>query len=184
MPNGIISARYAQSLFDLAKEQKLIEPVRQHMRLIEQTCKQNKILNAIFNNPNINIGKKKGIVTDLFSDKINQLTLQFILLLIEKRRVILLKEIASQLGNIYNQYKGIKVALLISAKPSSEQIKNKIISLLEKEFSCKIDLKEEIDESVIGGFKIMIEDKYYDATVLNQLNRLRKDLSLNEVRLK
>lgn len=177
MSNQIISARYAQSFFDLAKEENLLQEAKDDMSLIGRTCEENKILDTIFNNPNVTTGKKRGIVRDLFAPKVNNLTLQFLLLLIDKRRVVLLRDIAQQFGNIYNQYKGIKVALLITAKPIDKALKEKIRAQLAGFFFCSIDLQEKIDTSVLGGFKVMIEDKYYDATLANQLTELRKSFA-------
>lgn len=181
MPNQIISARYAQSFFLLAQEQDILSKAKEDMELIALTCKENKILDAIFNNPNITTGKKKGILSDLFAPKVHKLTLQFILLLIDKRRVILLRDIAQQFGNIYNQYKGIKVALLITAKPIEQALKEKIKAQLASVFSCSIELQHKIDESVLGGFKVMIEDKYYDATLANQLTELRREFCKDKI---
>ena len=179
MNSTIISSRYARSLMDLAIEQNSLEKIGSDMSLIKKVCGENMILNAIMRNPNINIGSKKGIVRDLFAKEVNKLTLDFIILLIEKRRIVYLKEIASEFKNLYNIQKGIKVATIYVARNIENNAKDRIIHLLEKEFSCKIELIEKIDTSVIGGFKIVIDDKIYDASISKQLQQLKKSFAKN-----
>lgn len=179
MNSSIISSRYARSLFDLALEMNLLENVNNNMSLVQKVCKENVLLNAIMSNPNINIGSKKGIIKDIFGSKIEKLSTDFIILLVEKRRIIFLKEIAEEFHNIYNVHNGIKVATLIAAQNIELEMKNKIISIFEKKFDCKIELIEKIDSSIIGGFKIIIEDKIYDASISNQLSLLKKSFAKN-----
>mgnify|MGYP000870719811 CR=1 FL=1 len=179
MSSSILSSRYARSLFDLAKEMNLLEKVNNDMSFVKKVCNENAILNAIMKNPNINIGSKKGIIKDIFESKIEKISLDFIILLVQKRRVVFLKEIAQEFQVIYNDYKGIKVATLIVANPTTNEIKNKIIAIFEKELNCKIELIEKIDNSIIGGFKIIVDNKVYDASVLNQLSILKKSFAKN-----
>ncbi|MDR0971805.1 MAG: ATP synthase F1 subunit delta [Bacteroidales bacterium] len=179
MAFNIVSSRYARSLFDLSLERNVLDRINSDMSLINTLCLENPILNIILKNPNINIGKKKNIVKDLLEKRVDSLTLSFILLLIDKRRVILLKEIANEFVGFCNKYKGIKVATLISANKIDELTKQRIIKLFEKQFNCTIKLEEKENPSLLGGFKIMIEDMIYDASILNQLNSLKKSFAKN-----
>ncbi|MBP6429430.1 MAG: ATP synthase F1 subunit delta [Bacteroidales bacterium] len=179
MTSSIISSRYARSLFDLSLEMDILEKVNDDMVLVKNVCKDNKVLSAIMRNPNINIGSKKGIVKELFESRIEKLSLNFVTLLVTKRRVVFLKEIAEAFLDFYNEHKGIKVATLIVASPMEKEIRDKIIKILEKQFDCKIELVEKIDHSVLGGFKILIDDKVYDASVSNQLIQLKKSFAKN-----
>jgi len=42
-----------------------------------------------------------------------------------------------------------------------------------------IDLTEEINEDIIGGFVVNFQDYQYDASIINQLNKLKKSFSVN-----
>lgn len=179
MTSSIISSRYARSLFDLAIEIDLLEKVNNDMSLVQKVCKENMLLDAIMSNPNVNIGKKKSIIKDIFASNIEKISLDFITLLVQKRRVVFLKEIAGEFHNIYNRHNGIKVATLIVAQNVEQEMKDRIIDIFEREFTCKIELVEKIDSSIIGGFKIMIEDKIYDASISNQLSLLKKSFAKN-----
>lgn len=179
MSSNIISSRYAHSLFDLSLEIDILDKVNNNMLLVKNVCRENPILNSIMRNPNFNIGLKKGIIKDLFEKRVEKLTLDFIILLVQNRRVIFLKEIAESFLDFYNNFKGIKIATLIVASPVEIDIKNKIINIFENQLNCKIELVEKIDISVLGGFRIIIDGKVYDATVSNQLQELKKTFAKN-----
>ena len=89
-----LQTRYAQSLFDLALEKNISKQVYQDMLLVMDVCKQNRELRVVLKNPVIKPCKKKSIVNDVFSGRVEELTLAFVELLIAKRRDILLFEIA------------------------------------------------------------------------------------------
>ena len=55
----------------------------------------------------------------------------------------------------------------------------RILTLLEKRASAQIDLKEKIDEDIIGGFVLSYEDKQYDASILRQIKNLRREFDIN-----
>ena len=103
-----LQTRYAQSLFDLALEKNISKQVYQDMLLVMDVCKQNRELRVVLKNPVIKPCKKKSIVNDVFSGRVEELTLAFVELLIAKRRVILLFEIAERYTYIYNVRKSLR----------------------------------------------------------------------------
>ena len=60
-----------------------------------------------------------------------------------------------------------------------ESIRTKILTLLEKRANAEVDLKEKIDEEIIGGFVLSYEDKQYDASILRQIKNLRREFDIN-----
>ena len=81
--NSILSSRYARAIFDLAIEVNLLDQVSKDIFFIEEVCQENLLLTSIMKNPNINIGSKKKIIRDIFEDKVEKLSLDFIILLVD-----------------------------------------------------------------------------------------------------
>ena len=46
----------------------------------------------------------------------------------------------------------------------------------------KVELKEIVDEEIIGGFILKVEDNYIDASVRNKLRKVRKGLSVKTIK--
>ncbi|MBP1629955.1 MAG: synthase subunit delta [Bacteroidetes bacterium] len=177
--NSILSSRYARAIFDLAIEVNLLDQVSKDIFFIEEVCQENVLLTSIMKNPNINIGSKKKIIRDIFEDKVEKLSLDFIILLVDKRRVVYLKEIANEFHAIFNEYHNIKVANLIVSNEASDDIIAQMKAILEQKFNCKIELKVKIQKDIIGGFKLLVDGNIYDASISKQLNLLRKSFAKN-----
>lgn len=99
------------------------------------------------------------------------------------RLILILKKnnSLSQLGKIiaaYESYakkeKGIRQAELFSAKPLSKEVRNRIYAILNKK--NKTELKENIDETLLGGLIIQINDTLIDASFKKQLEKLSDKL--------
>ena len=53
---------------------------------------------------------------------------------------------------------------------------NKLKKALEKKINKTLDLTNVVDESIIGGFKICLENSIYDSTINTRLNKLKETL--------
>ena len=98
-----LQTRYAQSLFILAQENELVDKVYEDMLLIKKVCEVTPQLKAILKNPVIKPSKKKNIIHDIFSEKIENVTILFMELLVSKRRDVYLYEIADRYTELYKE---------------------------------------------------------------------------------
>ena len=78
--------RYAQALLGLAKEQGSLDAVKADMELILRTLSQNSELRVLMQSPVIRAEKKHAILTELFSGKVEKMTMSFLQLLAKKHR--------------------------------------------------------------------------------------------------
>ncbi|NTV84264.1 MAG: hypothetical protein HGA23_08200 [Bacteroidales bacterium] len=65
---------------------------------------------------------------------------------------------------------------MILKRQVDSEIKKQVSSLIEKLFNTRVDLKENIDESIIGGFILRVEDNYIDASVRTKLRKIKAEL--------
>lgn len=175
-----LQTRYAQSLFDLALQEGLTREVLDDAYLIMQVCLQNHELRTVLQNPIIKPCRKKAIVAEIFAAKTQTLTQAFLNLLIQKRRDILLYEIAQRYTEIYKEHNNIRTAYLTTVEPLQENVRNAIVERIEAELGTKVDLQTKTDTRLIGGFRLLVDGKEYDASFANQLAKLKKDFARNE----
>lgn len=171
-----LQKRYAQSLFDLSKQQDILNTIFNDITHIYNICKENREFEIVLRNPIIKPLKKKEILLALFEKDCNVLTMKFLSLIATKCREVYLKGICEEFFEIYNSYNNIKVATLIVANDINKDITNAIRRKLEQEYNCKIQLKIKQDEDLIGGFVVEIEGKQYDASFIRKLNDLKKKI--------
>ncbi len=184
MRNSKAGHRYALALLQIAEEIHKIDVVEADLRNIEKVIKKSRDFLLFLKSPIINTEKKKKTIISIFQDKVDDLTLKFLLLLVTKNRESLIPSVIENFWTLLDEKNGIVNAELTTVvTPTDEQIQ-KIKKQLELITKRKIRLINRIDSSLIGGFVIKIEDKIFDASVLNQFNVLKKKFLTAHVSLK
>lgn len=174
-----VATRYAKSLISLAKERNELEAAFQDMEIIYKACKDSYDLRIFLKSPVINVDKKKKVLNSVFAGKIGALTTGFLNIIAGKGRENLLAEIASEFIHQYKVSKNITEALVISAYPLDESIREKIMSLIKETTTGEVEIKEIVDSEIIGGLVVRIGDKQVDASIRKKLNALKKEFSKN-----
>jgi F-type H+-transporting ATPase subunit delta len=181
MPNPRLAARYAKSLIDLANETNQLETVYKDMLYLQALCKESRDFLALMRSPVVKADKKVAIVLAVTKGKISELTDAFNRLMITKGRESYLPEISSAFVDQYKHQKGIHTVKLTTAVPVTEELKNQIISQVQKQTSMdKIDLKTTVNEDIIGGFVLEVGDTLVDASILYDLNKIKSQFMNND----
>jgi len=178
MQNPRLATRYAKSLLDLAVEQNCLEAVLLDMQALNRICSMSRDFAVMLKSPVISGDKKLAVVFEVLkSYNVNTLTTAFINLLVTKGRELNLPEIAGAFVTQYNALKNIRTVTLTTAAAMSDTVKGTLVAKIAGYMpDDTVDLKTEVDESLIGGFVLEVEDKLYDASVKKSLNDIRTKL--------
>ena len=171
-----ISVRYALSLFDLSIEQKNLEQVHADMKMFTVTCNENHSLMAVLKSPIIDGDKKTAVLEGIFSKHFNKLSLDFMRIIVRKRRESYLLAIALEFLELYKGLHNIVTASVTTAAPINDAAKEQIKKNLEKQTGNTIDLVCKVDANIIGGIKIQVGDKLFDDSIARQLSNLKLHL--------
>lgn len=175
----IISKRYAKALFDLALEMKILEAVKKDIELLDEVAMQNPEFKRLIKSPIIPPGKKNKILTGIFKGKIQDLTFKFLHLVTRKERELYLLDINNSFIKLYKEYHNILTVQVTTRFSLDKTSRNELLQILAKGTHKTIDLVEKTDASMLGGFVLNMEDKKYDASIRNQLDKLRKSFDKN-----
>jgi F-type H+-transporting ATPase subunit delta len=168
-----IATRYAKSLIQLAQEKGVLQKAYADIKDIDGIFESSRELDLLFKSPIIGADKKLTIVKKLFEGKISEIVYQFMVLLIKKGREEFLHEVAESFITQYNEIAGITPVKLISAvKLDSGMVQTIVTSLKAKEFLKEVELSEEVDPEMLGGFILQYDDKMIDQSVRRRLNEL------------
>jgi F-type H+-transporting ATPase subunit delta len=170
---SLVSERYAKALFELALEKDAVEEVYQDSLLITKTCEESKELRLLLKSPIINSGKKLTILNEIFNKQINQLTLTYLLIMVRKKRESFIPAIATQLVELYKTYKNILTVHFKSPVLPDTVTREMVLSLMENFTESDVDLRAEIDETLIGGFILNWKDLQYDASIRREIDNMR-----------
>ena len=174
-----IAFRYAKALFDLSIEKENIEQVIEDMMLVHDVCKANKDFILLLANPVVRTDKKLAIIHEIFNKHLQKMSMLFLDIITKAGRENFIDLIAEQYTILYKQHKGIITTTLQTVIKIDDTIKDQLISLLEKQTNADIELTEELDERLIGGFVFKYDNLEYDASIRKQIQRLKKDFARN-----
>ena len=174
-----ITVRYAQALFDLALERKILEKVYLDMKLIDEVCHENRELTNMLYSPIINVDKKQRIIKAIFADKIDKLSLSFLMILAKKRREQFIDGIASVFTELYKDYIGVITAHITSAVKLGVEEKKQVTAVLTKITDKEIELVEEVKKDLLGGFIINMDNYQVDQSLSTKIKELKKEFEKN-----
>ncbi len=175
----LLSKRYAQALFDLAVELNILEEVNSDLILIGKVFAENRELRVIIANPVIDAYKKIAILNKIFEGKVQELTIKFLRLVTNKGREKYILYISEAFDEIYKEFKSILSVDVTTAQKAQKVITDDIAKKLHDATKMNIELTEKIDEDIIGGFVVNFQDYEYDASIIRQLEKLKKGFSEN-----
>ena len=174
MPHSLIAQRYAKAVFELALEKNEVDEVMADMELIRSVYNANREFMQLLKSPVIRAEKKMKVMEALFKDKINEISMRFLIIITRKKREKFIGDIAIEFISIYKKYKNIFTVHLETATAISDDLRKKVIALMEDQTKGSIELKEEVTKELVGGFVISYDDYKYDVSIAYQLRKLKK----------
>jgi len=175
MNDSKISVRYSRALFQSALEKKILEKVNEDMIFISEICKIPEA-KEFLHSPVIFPSKKTEIFHKILGNNLEEITLSLIDLVVKNGRESFLPAIARVFIHETKKYKGITESVLTTAVKVNAKVKKQIIELISEVFKTKVELEENIDRDLIGGFILRVDDNYIDASIRNKLRRIKKEL--------
>ncbi|MFH0761530.1 MAG: ATP synthase F1 subunit delta [Bacteroidota bacterium] len=176
MNNSRIASRYARALYTLVKEQGKIEPVRDNLAGLVELLNESAEFRTLLESPVLQGSEKSKIVIALLSGRVDPVTLDFLNMLIDHKRELYLASIYRMFQHMYKAEQGVLEAEVESAVPMDDTLLADLKSRLEKSTGSSIDFKTTVNDELIGGFKLTLEDQQLDASVLTQLRKIKQEL--------
>jgi len=127
--------------------------------------------------PRLEAAQRVEIFTALIKSKLPVLARNFITLLVENDRLLLLPEIALQFEAYKNRHEGVAQAEIVSAFALDEAQVQSLVAGLQNRFGLKLKARVTIDASLIGGVRVTVGDKVLDTSVQAQLAQMRDRLA-------
>lgn len=174
-----IANRYAKALFDLAVEKDVLERIKNDAQLVYTVCKTNRDFILMLRSPVIKASKKLSVFKNVFEKSIHALTYEFLVIITKNKREGLIMDISEQFIEIYKKHNNIVTAMLSTAVKIDNDTRESIVNLLKKQTNAKIELAEDVNKDLMGGFVLNFDDKQYDASILRQIQNLRKEFDVN-----
>jgi F-type H+-transporting ATPase subunit delta len=180
MNDSKISVRYSRALFQSAVEKGILGKVDHDMKLILEVCRIPEVA-GFLKSPIIVPSKKTEILHKLLGENVQDITLSLIDIVVKNGRERSLPAIARVFISETLKYNGVTDSLLTTAVKVDDEVRERIVSLIEEIFKTKISLNDSVDPDIIGGFVLRVGDNYVDASIRNKLRKIRKELKSGSV---
>ena len=167
---------YARALFEAARDEDRLEPVREELGDFVEAQRQVPELRGLLLNPQIDHHAKAAALEELLGGD-EKLVRNFLLLLAEKNRAGEIEEIAREFDRLVAQAEGILDVELTTAVELSEQETRDVIDQIEKASGRKVEATQRVDPDLIGGLVLQAGSLRLDASVRGRLDRLRQELT-------
>ena len=172
-----IAAPYARALFDFSVEKNIMHQITADFQNLEIFLNESSDLTEYLDNPVVSKDAKSEILTKTLQSQVNTETFKFLMVLVDRDRINLLKSVITNYLELVYETASIKTIEVSTAFAFTNLQKNTLIQKLKELTNAReIRLVITVDSSLIGGFLIKTESKVIDFTVKNQLQKLAKHL--------
>ncbi len=177
MKNQVIAKRYAKALFTLAREKKAIERYATELDGFSGVLKDLPDLENALRNPLYPEAAKKSLFQKVAAQlELSPIINSFLSLLVEKKRIQHLPEIADYYHRLIDEYSNISRAKVKAAFELGAAEIAEIAEALEKKIGKKIVVEFEQDPSLLGGVFAQIGDFVLDGSIKRQLLNFKESL--------
>ncbi|MBI3438014.1 MAG: F0F1 ATP synthase subunit delta [Proteobacteria bacterium] len=168
------AGRYAQAVFELARDAKSTDAVEQDFAKFGAAWKESSDLRQVARSPLIAPEDKARALTAVAAKiGISDLGRKAIGVAALNRRAAELPAIAAAYRTLIARERGARQVEIVSARPLADSEKNAIIEAVGKSLGSKVEAETRVDDSLIGGFVVRAGSKQFDASVKAKLDTLR-----------
>lgn len=182
MAESILSSEifepYAQALLGVAQDKNLTERMGQDVSFLLELLDSSDDLRAFLANPVIKSDAKKTVLSQLIGEQVDPYTRNFVMLLVDRRRIQLLQGIGHQFQELLRKLNQTVLAEVTSASELSEAQQETIKEKVKAMTGARVvELKTSVDPDLIGGVVIKVGSQIIDVSLRGQLRRLSLRLS-------
>lgn len=177
MSNQVVANRYADALFQLAKEKNQLESVSNDLQLVKQVAESTPQFLQYVSHPKVTNEQKRTFIQQNFEPNVTETTLNTLYLLIERKRIGSLLAMIDQFQKLAYEASGMAEAVVYSAKKLTDEEQQQIAATFAKKLhKAKVVVKNIVNPDLIGGVRIRIGDYIYDGSIQAQLDSLKREL--------
>lgn len=172
-----VARRYAAAFFNQARAKDKVKETAADLQAIADVLAKHPKLATLMGHPLVTELRKKEVIQAAFGKAgLQPMTLAFLNLLVDKRRIGLLDDIKAEFNRLLRAFHRIASATAISAVPLTKTQVTALEKALEARTGKDIELTTAVDPSLMGGILVRIGDTVLDGTVKGNLERLREQL--------
>lgn len=168
-----IAEPYAQALMSVAQSNNVVDQIGEDTKSLQTLLSEAEDLRVLIASPIIDANRKKAVLRQVLGEQVHPFTLNFMLLLVDRGRIMLLPEVCEQFQTLLRQLRQTVLAEVTSAieltDEQKESIKQKVMATVQ---ASQVELATQVDPELLGGVIIKVGSQIIDASLRGQLRRI------------
>jgi F-type H+-transporting ATPase subunit delta len=168
---------YARALYQVAQELNKEKEIISEAKEVAAIIKSEEGLRKFINSPIISAKEKKEVLGNIFNEQIGQELLNFICILVDKGRTSHFDKIVKTMQQLSREKEGSSAGIIYSVEMLTTYQLEKFQEETGRLLRTNVKLENQIDISLVGGIKILIDGKVIDASYKKRLEDIREALN-------
>ncbi len=173
---NIVARVYVETLLRRAEQEGVVEPVTDGLAAFAQCLKEDPRLRSFLEAPQITTRQKQAVIAKALESRVHPLVIQFLRLVINRHRELLLPEIATTWQTILDERANRQTATITSATPLNPATVASLGQALEHVTGKTIVIEERVRPDLLGGVVVQTGDLVMDASLKTRLGNLGRQL--------
>ena len=164
---------YAQALMSVAQSHNLRDQFGENLRSLSDLLGESQEFREFVGNPVVKAEDKKAVLKQVLGAEASPYLLNFMMLLVDKRRIFLLESVCEQYLALLRELKGAVLAEVTSATALSEEQQQSVIAKVKNlTGATDVEIQSTVDPDLIGGVVVKVGSQVFDASLRGQLRRI------------
>jgi F-type H+-transporting ATPase subunit delta len=169
-----MAGRYATALFELARDQHVIDAVKADLERFEGLLSESPDLTRLVRSPVFSADQQgKALTAVLERAGIGGLSAKFLQVLARNRRLFAVRGVIKDFRTLVARHKGEVTADVTLAEPPDERQLSAIKDALRAVTGKDVQVDVKVDPSIIGGLIVKVGSRMIDSSLRTKLNNLK-----------
>lgn len=179
MTQSTVAKRYAQALYEVAVKNQQVDLIESELAVVKQVIVSNPEILTVLGAPKLSLAKKKEMVGQAFASA-SDFVRNTLFLLVDRHRMNEVTAVIDAYSDLVNEAKGRATATVYSVRALTQEEQVQIsAAYAPKVGKSSLHITNIVDPSILGGLKVRIGNRIFDATLQGKMDRLTKKLVIN-----
>jgi F-type H+-transporting ATPase subunit delta len=167
---------YSEALFDAARGQGKLDLIRDQLGKLVEAIEESRELTLFFFSPLFSTREKKEGLERMLSGA-DEIFVNFLKVLIDNHRMPVINRIRKRYEDLWRDENKLLAVEITSAVELDENVAQEIRQRVEQQTGRRVELTRRVDEGILGGLVVRVSNMILDASIRNQLERLRRQVA-------
>lgn len=174
-----VDLTYGTALMEAARELGKEDQILEEAQAVVQLIEDEPDLHQFINYPGVSADEKKEVLKNIFEGRICEELLNFLYILVDKRRTMNFGRIVKVYKSLIEKEEGVSYGTVYSVVKLSDDRLAELEKQTSELLQMNVKLENELDPRLLAGFKILVEGKIIDASYRKRFDELASQMNLS-----